>query len=269
MKRKINSLSVSYMLFLILLFLSGSMSGVLSDAVYILAFVLPFLLTLLDAKDEGGDKMRYFKLDSDGVKLTLLSSAPTILIVLSLSALTSLLIKLTIGATNSVELGNSPVLALISHAIVPAVLEELLFRYLPLRLLTGHSKRATVLVSAIFFALIHHSLFSIPYAFVAGAIFMIIDIMCDSVWPSVILHLLNNTVSILFIFYSHNSIFLITALSVLEICATVSLIFFILKRKKYLPMLRKSLSVGERMTFNFNMLIFSVFAILVAIISIV
>lgn len=269
MKRKINSLSVSYMLFLIILFLSGSTKGIWSEVVYFAAFVVPFVLSIMEIKGEKNDKTQYLTLDREAVKLTLISTAPAIAVVLSLSLLTSSIVTAVTGATNNVQLGNSLILAIIYHALAPALLEEMLFRYLPMRLLANHSKRVTVFVSALFFALIHHSFFSMPYAFVAGVIFMVLDLMCESIWPSVIIHFLNNTLSVLLIFYSNRPIFVAISLALLGICATVSLIFFILKRKKYLPRLHKSLSAGEKFSFNFNMLIFSLFAVFVAILTIV
>lgn len=267
MKRKINSLSVSYMLFLILLFLSGSTSGVVSDLIYLVAFILPMLVSFIEIKDEKADRWQYLKLDKEGTKLTLLVLAPVIAVVFSLSALTSFIITALTGATASVDIGNSLPIALFLHAFLPAVLEEMLFRYLPMRLLSANSKRVTVFVSALFFALIHHSFFSIPYAFVAGLTFMAVDLMCNSVWPSVILHFLNNTASVLFILYSGSATFVAVFLSVLGICTTVSLIFIILNRKKHIPRLRESLSSGERMSFNFNMMIFTLFALFIAVID--
>ena len=185
MERKINHLSICYTLFLILLFLSGSLEGVWSEAVYFLAFLVPMAFGLWTVKDEENGRM-YLGVKGEDLRFFLPLAAPTVYLVMILSVVTSLLLKLTLGVENNVDLGNSLVVALLYHALLPAVLEEALFRYLPMRMLAGHSKRVTVLLSATLFALVHHSLFSIPYAFLAGMIFMLIDLACDSVIPSVI-----------------------------------------------------------------------------------
>ena len=56
MERKINHLSICYTLFLILLFLSGSLEGVWSEAVYFLAFLVPMAFGLWTVKDDENDK---------------------------------------------------------------------------------------------------------------------------------------------------------------------------------------------------------------------
>ena len=52
MKKKLNVLTISYLLFLILLFLSGAFDGLLSDLVYFLSFLLPFALCIFLTRDE-------------------------------------------------------------------------------------------------------------------------------------------------------------------------------------------------------------------------
>ena len=61
MERKINNLSICYLLFLILLFLSGSLSGAISDLVQYFAYILPFALGLYFMRDEEPCEENYGK----------------------------------------------------------------------------------------------------------------------------------------------------------------------------------------------------------------
>ena len=82
--------------------------------------------------------------------------------------------------------------AALRYALLTAVLEELIFRYLPMRLLAHRSPRAALLLSSLFFSLVHCDLFQMPYALFAGAVFMILDLAANSVIPSLVIHFLNN-----------------------------------------------------------------------------
>ena len=155
------------------------------------------------------------------------------LVIILVSLLTSFLIGLIFGAQNSVYLGDNLPIAILSHAILPAILEEALYRYLPMRL-WGRDRDATlVVISSLFFALVHRDFFVIPYAFLAGALFMIMNIITDSVWPSVILHAVNNTLSVIWIFYSQSSVFALAFYLSLVILSAISLIFIFKKRGEY------------------------------------
>lgn len=268
MEKKLNILSITYLLFLILLLLSGSLSGVVSDLVYFLAFIIPLAFGLISTRDEKVERGRFLVLDSEGLKRTLPVIFPTVSLVIILSYLTALLIRLITGRTNQVDVGDSFILALINHALLPAILEEALFRYLPMRLLSRHSKRGAVLISAFFFSLIHLDLFTIPYAFVAGIIFMTLDIALDSVIPSVIIHFINNALSVSLIIFADNPAFAPTLFVITGILALLSLVSIIGGDfyKTKLPQIFKK--GGEEAKVTIPMLIFATFTLFFAIISI-
>lgn len=269
MKRKIGYLSIIYTLFLILLLLSGSLVGILSEIVYYLAFAIPFVLALLIDRKEKTEKKRYYLLSHEKIKDTLPTVAPTLSVVILLSYLTSVLIYALTGKTNSVDLGGSFVLALIDHALIPAILEEALFRYIPLRLLAPHSRRCAVILSAVFFSLVHHNLFTIPYALAAGVIFMAIDIAADSVIPSFILHFVNNALSVGLIIFADNPAFAPVLYLILGILTVVSLCFIFVRREKYKKMLNFAFDRGEGVGFTPELAVFAVVCLSLAIISLI
>lgn len=229
-KRAVSFLAVLDLIFALGLFLSGAISGVLSSVVYIIAFIVPLMLGFKSSREKNKDGDF---LDFKGFFGVLPFMAPTLLLIMGVSYVMALLITFATGKTNDIDLGTSVGLAILSHALLPAVFEEALFRYLPLRVMRGESIGKTVLWSAIFFALIHHSFFSIPYAFLAGVMFMMLDIYLGSIWPSVILHFVNNTLSVLLYFYGSSQVFVWVLYSVLGVLAIVSLAYVILKKDKY------------------------------------
>jgi hypothetical protein len=80
-----------------------------------------------------------------------------------------------------------PVLLLIT-AILPAFFEELLCRGLILRSYREENLWVGILVSAIFFALLHGNIQQSLYAFAAGLLFGYMAQITQSIWPSMITH---------------------------------------------------------------------------------
>ena len=237
---KVKALSGIYTLFIIMLATSGSLKSPWSTLLYYGAFILPTFLALIAFRESERDKGEFLGIDSGRLTLALPTFAPSIGLILLLSLLTSLIMQALTGKTNSVDVGSSILPALVNHAIIPAILEEILFRYVPLKLLSRHSGKWTVVLSAIFFAAAHHNFFTMPYAFAAGVIFMTLDIITDSIYPSLLLHLLNNTLSILLIFAPSPIIYILLA-----VAAVISVVYILINRKRYIAPLIKTFSGGD------------------------
>ncbi|MBP3401743.1 MAG: CPBP family intramembrane metalloprotease [Clostridia bacterium] len=261
---RIKLLSFFYILFLALLSLSGSLSGILSEIVYILSFALPTALGIYLVRREGREKENLLlSLDKRSFGLMLPTAAPIISLIIITSSLTSLIIYQIFGAQSSIDVGDNLILALVTHAFLPALLEEMLFRYLPLRLYGGEDNATMVVVTSLCFALVHRDFFVIPYAFLAGALFIIIDIILGSVWPSVILHAVNNTLSVLMIFYSREPIFNYAFYAVLVILTVISLAVIIAKREEYIGEIKKAFS-GNRVRLTSEILYLAVPTLILA-----
>ena len=243
LKYKCKLLTSSYLFFLLLLIISGSFeNAVLSNVFYYLAFVMPIIsVTQIileerykkDARSSPvPDDFKYLAAD---LKLTKESAIlffpvifPTVLITLSISLLSSYLLAL-LGVEQSTVISESFFPAVIIHALLPALLEELLFRYLGIKLL-GENKKEALILSTLFFAFAHANLFTIPYALFAGAIFSLLYIITGSIIPSLFIHFINNTLSLLSIFgYAEG--WLIPTLAALSL---ISLIFIFAMRKRYI-----------------------------------
>lgn len=266
MQRKTSILTFSYTSFLILLFLSGSLNGIFSEIVYYIAFAFPIAISLYLTRDDGVEKTKYLTIDDVGVKRFLPLVFPTISAIIIISIVTSILIYNLSGKTNDVDVGDSLVIALLTHALLPAVLEEAIFRYLPMRLLAPHSPRAAIIISAFFFSLAHADLFTIPYALVAGVLLMLIDLMTDSIIPSVVIHFINNAISVGMIFIE--ATFAVFLLYIWIIVATViSIIVLYNNREDYEDVLVVATLKGEGVKFTPGMMLFAALTLAIAIMN--
>ena len=268
MKRNVTSFTAMVLIFISLLMMSGLFSGIISEFVYFAAFAVPISIGYIaDLKErkreeehdrEYKEPRSYFSFNKDIVSLFTPTVFPTVALILAVSYLTSFIIFALSGKTNSTDIGDNLFLALVRHALLPAILEEALFRYMPLRMLARHSGKVTVIISSLYFALAHNSLFSIPYALVAGVIFITLDLMCESVWPSVILHLINNIISVIWIMYSGSEIFASVYYGVITGAALICGVFILINRKKYTDAIHTVLSYGDSPEFMYEPLLLAV-----------
>ncbi len=92
----------------------------------------------------------------------------------------------------------SPLLLLVTLALVPAVCEEVAFRGW---ILTGLQSRLpagwAVLVSALLFAFFHANPLQFPTAFVLGCVLGAVAVLSNSIWPCVLGHALHNGLVVL------------------------------------------------------------------------
>ena len=262
MKKNASVLSIAYFTFVLLIIFSGSLAGIMSEAVYFLAYLLPFFAVILFT-DGKIPKASEFSLSNDAKKLFLPTVFPTVSAIVVLSCVTSLLVSLLSGKSAAIDLGDSLLFALFYHALLPSILEELLFRYLPMRYLAPYSKKYAVLFSAVFFSVAHHSFFSIPYAFFAGTVFMAVNLACNSALPSIILHFINNSVSIIWLMYFKSGILSAVMIALLAVLTAVSLARIFLLRGRFRSAISEILS--EKWEFCFTpTMFFTVFAALLA-----
>lgn len=250
MKNEIRELTVIYVLTFTLLFAPSGFDGVMTNIVYILAFALPvFLGFLLLRRKPSEEDDRYLIIKKEEFFLTLPVIFPCILLIFSLSSLSNLFMNLA-GFSSTPVVDDNLTMAILLSAALPAILEEVAFRYLPMRFIGKRSPRLCIILSALMFALVHHSFFSYLYAFGAGVVFMLIDLMCDSVIPSVIIHFLNNVLAIFWIRYSGVAGFPTALVLVLVGLSLISGVAFFLMRKRYAPRLSGAVAVGEKFEFT-------------------
>ena len=91
--------------------------------------------------------------------------------------------------------------AVFAIAILPAICEELMFRKLILDSMKNLPTWFTVLTGGLLFSLFHFNPAQTPYQFVFGCVFVMVALVTDSVYFTIIMHFLNN-LTILIIYYA-------------------------------------------------------------------
>ena len=246
MKKSLTYIILFDLLFVLLLAVSGALDEVLGEIVYYLAFLIPIALALWTAKvAEPRFSPLKIRISSENLLLTLPVTAPTLALIFFISWLTSLILSY-FGENGTPDVSGNIILVIFTHAALTAVMEEALFRYIPLSYLTPYSKWGAVLFSALFFALAHCNLYQIPYAFIAGVIFAVLDIAFNSIIPSLIIHFVNNLMSIFWIRGGGNAEFAKAYIIVLVGAALVSLIPIFVMRGKYKTKIKNAFRKCEK-----------------------
>lgn len=278
MKTAVKLFTVLIFVFTVLLSVGASVGGIIGELITYAAYLLPVVIGYLASR-----KMKYEREEQRGhyeAEATLLGMSrdtasvfvPTMIPTVAIAFLISFLVSLLLGSFGfeSPTVEDAPLVKmLVVHALLPAVLEELLFRYLPMKLLLPYSRRWCIILSSLYFAFVHMSLFQIPYALFAGVIFIAVDIMCNSVLPSMIIHLVNNTASVLWIKYSGDSGFAVIYCAVLVLAALLSLVPFFTERKSYAERLKLLFDVGEGVGDTYSPIILIGFCSIMAAINLV
>lgn len=89
-------------------------------------------------------------------------------------------------------------------AVIPAILEEVAIRGILLQPLRRYGDWFAIIVSSIIFSLLHGNMVQIPYTVLAGVYFGYVAVATGSIWPSIIMHFLNNFYSVLVTAFDSN-----------------------------------------------------------------
>ena len=272
---RIKFLTAIDMLFLLLLSLSGATFGAASEILYYLAFLVPVGLVLnhvynapkdhkvspLEVRETMmSDLKRDFTLTKKGALISIPIFFPAISVVLAISVITSLILG-SLGYESATQFNEPFITALIIHALLPAILEELLFRFAPIKLLS-ENKRSALILSSVMFAFAHANLFQIPYALVAGVMLSSLYLLTGSMLPSIILHFLNNTVSLASI-YGVKPLVIVVPLIILS---AVSLVIILMNKNTYKNEIKKMLG-SEKAVLSYTPLFFVATTLILAISS--
>lgn len=92
--------------------------------------------------------------------------------------------------------------SILTVAVVPAIFEELFFRGAVLSQLSYEKTIIAVLVSSVFFAAVHGSIYYMFSNFFAGLVFTVMVYLTGSVFSSVTAHFFNNILSYVLFVYS-------------------------------------------------------------------
>lgn len=81
-------------------------------------------------------------------------------------------------------------------AVLPALCEEFLHRGILLNETNRIGYKKAIVLSSLLFALIHFNINQVSYAFVLGLLMGMVVVISKSIWPAIIIHFLNNGISV-------------------------------------------------------------------------
>ncbi len=87
-------------------------------------------------------------------------------------------------------------IAVLSTAVLPAILEEIVVRGIIMQPLRRFGDKFAIVASALIFGIMHGNMVQIPYTLVAGLFWGYLAVATGSLWPSIILHFVNNFYSV-------------------------------------------------------------------------
>lgn len=164
--------------------------------------------------------------------------------------------------------GYQIVIYIISTAILPAIVEEYVFRHIICRSLLPYGPKTAVFISAVLFGLMHVSIQKIGFTFIAGIFLGWIYVASKDIKMSIIFHFVHNfmccvsTIIAVKVSPTDASLFVVKYATVLCFVGIIALVYLLAKRNKEnekLVMLTdeegvegKLLSLGERITGFFS-----------------
>ncbi len=174
------------------------------DILYsLVAVLLPFLVAVLCLSKEKRERaLNFGKPVSKSLMLT--GAGAGFMFCIAGAYITSALATMleSVGITLTSSDTASPVtlqgqfLLFISVAVTPALIEEFSLRGVVLQPIRRYGDMFAAVMSSLVFAAMHGTAIQLPFAFIAGMAIAYFTIATNSMWTGVIIHFLNNALSV-------------------------------------------------------------------------
>ena len=181
---------------------------------HVFCLLLPFFIVYLKSSDEDKRSILAFDKPKD-MKLSGLAVLAGLAACLSSNLIANLILavfQVTGVQFSSGAESNPPAsgllgafTAILSYAVIPALVEEFAFRGVVLQPLRKYGDKFAILVSSAIFAFMHGNMVQAPVAFISGLALGYFCIATGSIWTSVAIHFANNLVSACISLYYDNS----------------------------------------------------------------
>ena len=178
-------------------------ASLLSSASYIAAFTIPawFFYKISKNKNAQSAGLSFSFSENCSVVGTMAITFLGASLCFCFSYVNSILAPISQDASDlffqaDLDRGYKLILLFISTAIVPALVEEFLFRGVILSNISPYSEGGAILISALFFGLMHQTTFQLLYTTALGIVLGVLFVRTKSIWCGVILHFFNNFLSI-------------------------------------------------------------------------
>lgn len=103
------------------------------------------------------------------------------------------------STSSSITLSSYPfwlfLVNVLVSAVLPGICEETAHRGLLLKGLSGHGQRFALIMSSLLFGLMHMNIDQFFYATLIGILVGYLALICDSIYPAMIIHFMNNFLS--------------------------------------------------------------------------
>ena len=177
-------------------------TDLLYGCVYIASFVIPvFLFRAVYPRHETYPLEAEPRLPKGSLRLVFASVGVTFSAALVSSLIMMLIEMITrrslVYPETEMTGAHSIIISFILTGLIPGFVEELLFRGVFLRNLLPYGKTTAIIVSSLMFAMMHQNFYQFFYTFVGGMAFGYLFIRTGSIWPSVLAHMINNTLAVL------------------------------------------------------------------------
>ena len=150
------------------------------------------------------------------------------------------------GADSAEDVNTYPIfLSVIVFAVVPAVVEEFVFRGVILGAYSKVDVRAGIMISSLFFALLHFSFGSVMYGFFFGLLFAVVRITTDNLIYTMIMHCLFNLINVLLSYIQLGEVSGVVVVITFIIAIVLFIALVILFFKKNTIDIRESYSEGK------------------------
>ena len=173
----------------------------LYNVFYFASFMLPVPFFMLISRKQSTQKMA---LDVRFPRHFALMAVAAVGMIMAAGQINSLLVSPFVGENASTQVlldlisgdkGYMVVLVFVMLVIVPPFCEEFLFRGLVLGNLLPYGKGMAIVSSALLFSLMHQSFSQFLYTAVAGVVLGLLYTESGSIWPSTLVHMVNNLLS--------------------------------------------------------------------------
>ncbi len=95
-------------------------------------------------------------------------------------------------------------LGTLAIAVVPAIIEETAIRGIVMQSLRKYGDIFAIIASSLLFACMHGNMVQIPYTIIGGILLGYLTIATGSLWPSIVLHFINNFYSVIIMSVNDN-----------------------------------------------------------------
>lgn len=187
--------------------LSADGMALLNMAIYLLTLAPPVIITALVCKQKVRPFAQHRRVEPlSFVCLIGMGLAVCIMANFVANFFAGILGQFGIGwpdATENLEpTASSLLIHLVATAIIPGILEEMVFRGYILQALRPYGDGFAVVVSALLFGLLHGNVLQIPFALIVGLVCGYVVVQTGNIWTSMVLHILNNTMAVVLTFFA-------------------------------------------------------------------